>query len=75
MPQGQGNVAKQNWCDGIFKKYFIYLKEKERDRESRAQGQREGATQADSALSLDPHVGLNLMTLRSDPSLNEESDI
>ena len=48
----------------FFKDLFIYLRERE---SMSRRGERETESQADSALSTEPDVGLDLMTLRSRP--------
>ena len=50
----------------LFKKYLFILRESEREHVHKWEGQREkeGESQADSALRTEPNVGLDLMTLR-----------
>ena len=51
----------------IFLKTYLFARERERERGHKWEGQRERErdSQADSMLSMEPHMGLDLTTLRS----------
>ena len=64
----QGEMGRQYFFTFFFKDLFIYLTERESSSVV-GKGQRESGrqTQADSVLSMEPDVGLSLITLRSPP--------
>ena len=55
------------WILSFFKKDFIYLRE--REREHKQEGGRDGEGEAESLLNRNPDMGLNPRTLGSRPEL------
>lgn len=53
----------------------MYLRETEKERENEEKGQREREkdSQADLSLSVEPHAGLDVMTLRLGPELKSQT--